>query len=452
MLGNAMTPDDLADGLLVQAEALPPAALRSRFLRLLADTWSLADNLRLMALYRRYDETLQSAPEKTGGASACWDRLDAPQVTVGLLGSLAAPNNTSKFLVPLLPWLKDQGYRLLCYSTCPSLPGDPVQREVARTMDAVSWVQGLSAQRVADRVEADGCSVLIDLDGHSFFSKTEAFARRPAPVQMCWCNWPSSLGMASADYFLGDCYLVPPEPELLSERPIAMDVPFGCFTPMAEVPVVPEPPCMRNGYVTFGTTAKPYKLNSRLIVLWSLILARVPTARFRVVRHECRHEPFRAAVAAEFRRCGIAPERIEFFDFPAAGLNHLQAYGTLDICLDSAPFGGATTAADCLWMGVPMIALVGPGVHQRLSYSMLGAIGAEELACTDESDYVACACELAADPVRIRHYRATLRQRFSASPLRDPKAVAEGVIAALQFALDDTRSRRAATASASHGA
>lgn len=448
-----MSPHDLADGLLAQAEALPPAALRPLFLRLLADTWSLADNLRLMALYRRYDDMLQNAPDRTDGAAACWDRLDAPQATVGLLGALAAPNNTSKFLLPLLPWLKDQGYRLLCYSTCQAIPDDPVQREVARAMDAVNWVRELAPPRVADRVEADGCSILIDLDGHSFFSKTEAFVSRPAPVQMCWCNWPSSLGLASADYFLGDCYLVPPQPELLTERPIAMDVPFGCFTPMAQVPVAPEPPCVRNGYVTFGTTAKPYKLNGRLIALWAEVLARVPTAKFRVVRHECRHEAFRTVVAAEFRRCGIDAARIEFFDFPAAGLNHLQAYGTLDICLDSAPFGGATTAADCLWMGVPLITLVGPGVHQRLSYSMLGAIGAEELACADEAGYVELACELAADPTRLLHYRTTLRARFEASPLRDPRAVADGVLSALRFALDDTRSRRgAAAAPASHGA
>ncbi|MBI5786221.1 MAG: hypothetical protein HZA64_12265 [Rhodocyclales bacterium] len=447
-----MKPLDLADGLLDRAETLPPPALRPLFLRLLADTWSLADNLRLMALYRRYDEALQAGPSRAEGALAAWDSLDASQATIGLLGSLAAPNNTSKFLIPLLPYLKDRGFRLSYYSTCQALPGDPVQREVARTMDSVAWVQKLPPQQVARRVFDDGCAILIDLDGHSYFSKTEAFVARPAPVQMCWCNWPSTLGLASADYFLGDRYLIPPQPGLLSEIPIAMDVPFGCFTPMAEVPVAPEPPCARNGYVTFGSTAKAYKLNSRLIALWSEVLARAPTAKFRVVRHECRDVAFRAAVAAEFQRRGIAPERIEFFDFPAAGLNHLQAYGTLDICLDSAPFGGATTAADCLWMGVPMITLVGPGVHQRLSYSMLGAIGAEELACTDESAYVARACELAADPARIRHYRATLRARFSASPLRDPKAVADGVIAALQFALDDTRRRRAPAGPASHGA
>lgn len=431
-------------GLLDYAETVPATALKRFFLKLLPQVWTQDENWRLRDLYRRYDESQERAVEAMGQRFAPWDRLNGPEIVVGFLGSLSVVNSTAKFLLPVLPYLKGRGFRMRYYSTVQPVPGDPAQAELAATMESMAWLHEASPQAIAQQVYADGCTMLIDLDGHSRFSKTEAFVFRPAPIQVSWVNWPSSLGLASADYFLVDRYLIPPDSSLLSETAVAMGAPWGCFTPLAEAAVVSELPCVRNGHITFGNASSPYKLNARLIRLWAEVLRRVPEAKFRLIRHECADEGFRANIVGEFQRYGIAPERLEFFDFRGQGLSHLEAYGGLDICLDSAPFGGATTAADCLWMGVPLISLVGPGVHQRLSYSILASIGAEELAVGDEVGYVECAVGLAADPARIAAYRASLRGRFEASSLRDPQAVADEVVAAFGAVLEDARGNLAA--------
>ena len=43
------------------------------------------------------------------------------------------------------------------------------------------------------------------------------------------------------------------------------------------------------------------------------------------------------------------------------------------------PYGGATTTAEALWMGVPVISLLGTGMVGRLSASLLHHAGLEYL-------------------------------------------------------------------------
>ena len=96
---------------------------------------------------------------------------------------------------------------------------------------------------------------------------------------------------------------------------------------------------------------------------------------------------------------------------------HLPHYNAIDIALDSLPHVGGTTTCESLWMGVPVVSLVGPGFPERLSYSNLSNAGLGDLAVFSVADYVATAAALAADKPRRRLLRHGLRGMIRDNPL-----------------------------------
>jgi predicted O-linked N-acetylglucosamine transferase (SPINDLY family) len=97
----------------------------------------------------------------------------------------------------------------------------------------------------------------------------------------------------------------------------------------------------------------------------------------------------------------------------------LRLYDGIDIGLDTLPYNGITTTCDALWMGVPVISVVGPGGGgvSRAGFSILNNVGLPELATTSPDEFVATATRLAGDRPRLAELRATLRQRMQGSPL-----------------------------------
>ena len=70
-------------------------------------------------------------------------------------------------------------------------------------------------------------------------------------------------------------------------------------------------------------------------------------------------------------------------------------------------------------MGVPVISLAGQRFIERLSASMLQAVGLGELVADSVDDYISLAVRLAGDEPRRRSLRAGLRVQLLSSPLCD---------------------------------
>ncbi|HEX6266814.1 MAG TPA: UDP-N-acetylglucosamine-peptide N-acetylglucosaminyltransferase, partial [Burkholderiales bacterium] len=90
-----------------------------------------------------------------------------------------------------------------------------------------------------------------------------------------------------------------------------------------------------------------------------------------------------------------------------------------DVMLDNWPCNAHTTASDALWMGVPIVTLVGEGFASRVAGSLLHAVGLPELACRSVADYEALAIDVARRPERVQALRAHLDAGRSGFPLFD---------------------------------
>ena len=76
---------------------------------------------------------------------------------------------------------------------------------------------------------------------------------------------------------------------------------------------------------------------------------------------------------------GIARSRVEMVgpcDFP----QYLEKHNQSILMLDTYPFNGHTTTCHGLWMGVPIVTLVGQSHASRMGLSVLKNLGLEELA------------------------------------------------------------------------
>jgi predicted O-linked N-acetylglucosamine transferase (SPINDLY family) len=208
--------------------------------------------------------------------------------------------------------------------------------------------------------------------------------------------------------------------------------PLGAQAFRPEPQADPQSPFQRNGYVTFGTANNPNKYSLDLIEAWAGALNKVPESRFMFIRPEGGSKAFTSNLTALFGRWGIAPERIIF---EAVRGRHMPFYNEIDISLDTFPQTGGTTTCESLWMGVPVVTLVGPAMFERLSYSVLMNLDLPELCTRTPQEYVAAAAALANDRPRLNELRRTLRPRMVASHLGRTKEFAADYFEAIETAV-----------------
>jgi predicted O-linked N-acetylglucosamine transferase (SPINDLY family) len=285
---------------------------------------------------------------------------------------------------------------------------------------------GLGDAQVAELIRADGIDVLVDLAGHTAASRLLVFARKPAPVQVSYLGYPATTGLDAMDYRLTDAYAEPAgtSEQWYVERLVRLPRSLWCYRPLDDMPEVSPAPAGRNGYVTFGSFNNFAKIGARVIDLWAQLLRAVPDSRLFMIcvpEGEAQH-----ALIERFTARGVAAERLQLHGrLPRAA--YLAAFGNVDVALDPFPCNGGTTTCDALWMGLPVLALIGDTFLSRAGLSLLAAAGLAELAAATPEAYLAIGAGLSADIDALAARRATMRALLRGSALMDAPAFARDV-------------------------
>lgn len=278
----------------------------------------------------------------------------------------------------------------------------------------------------AELVRSHKIDLLIDLCGHTGEARLALFALRPAPLQATWLGYWASTGLSAIDYIIADPICVPNDSsEWFSETVYRLPATRLCMTaPRAKQPItVTPPPCLRNGYVTFGSFQRTAKLNADVLALWARLLRESPKARLRI-QANTNSETLRNELVKRIRNSGLDLSRVDLVPQTAADL-YLAAYSEVDIILDTFPFTGGTTTAQALWMGVPTVTLTGQTMLSLQGASMLTCVGLTDWIAPNEDDYIRIACRFANDPQHLAQLRSELRDRALQSPLFDVKRFAQ---------------------------
>jgi predicted O-linked N-acetylglucosamine transferase (SPINDLY family) len=285
-------------------------------------------------------------------------------------------------------------------------------------------ISDLTDEQLAAQIGDDRIDILVDLTLHMAKNRLLVFARKPAPVQATFAGYPGSTGLAAIDYRLSDPYLDPPgtDESIYAEKTLRLPDTFWCYDPQATAQVNPLP-ALTAGVITFGCLGNFCKTNNQVFKLWAQVLREVDRSRLLLLSAPGNH---RMRAVERFSAEGIDSKRIGFVPHQTRQ-DYLDVYHHIDIGLDTFPYNGHTTSLDSLWMGVPVVTLVGSRIVSRAGWSQLSNLGLTELAGDSPEQFVNIAAGLAKDLPRLRDLRSTLRRRVESSPLMDARRFTRGI-------------------------
>jgi predicted O-linked N-acetylglucosamine transferase (SPINDLY family) len=330
------------------------------------------------------------------------------------------------YLLPVLRRQDHSQFEIFAYNNASR--EDSVSAELRRHSDHWQHVFGVSDEKLAERIVADGIDILIDLALHTAHGRPMLFARKPAPVQVQWLAYPGTSGLSAIDWRLTDPYLDPPgeHDDWYSEKSWRLPHSFWCYEGPADAPAVNELPALAAGHVTFGCLNNFTKVSDATLARWAGVMTAVPRSRLLLMAPV---GSAREHALTVLKGGGIEESRVDFVGQQQRGA-YLENYHRIDIGLDTLPYNGHTTSLDSFWMGVQVVTLVGRTVVGRAGFSQLMNLGMPELVARSEEDFVRIAAGLAADLSRLAAMRAGLRDRMRKSPLTDAAAFARDIEAA----------------------
>ena len=385
-----------------------------------------------LILTLHYDPATTAADLKA--AHEGWNRTQSPpartyvnppepgrRLRLGFVSPDLRDHVVGRALLPSFRRFDPEHFELYCYG---NTVADPVGAEFRARCHGWRELGTKTAEQLAETIRADGVDILIDLALHTSDNRLDVFALKPAPLQVSWLGYPESSGLTTMDYRLTDAWLEPPAGNRVAhpeEQAWLLSDCWTCYEPPTGYPEVNASPAASGRPFTFGSFNNNCKINGDVLDAWAKILVATPGSRLKLLAKQGTH---RRRFVDELVRRGVEAERVQFADYvpAAADLSQgglLARYHDIDVALDTFPYGGMTTTLDALWMGVPVVSLIGERNLGRAGLSLLNNVDLSEFATKDVAGYVDAAAKLAHDLPRLAGLRASLRERMRGSPLLD---------------------------------
>jgi predicted O-linked N-acetylglucosamine transferase (SPINDLY family) len=294
-----------------------------------------------------------------------------------------------------------------------------MRRRIKQAFEHFIDARSMSDPEIAKRVRNMEIDILVDLNGHTADARTGVTAHRAAPILVSYLGYPGTMGAPYIDYILADGVVIPDDQRrFYSERVAVLP---GSYQPNDSTRQIADPGPTRaqaglpeNGLV-FCSFCNNYKITPTMFGVWMRLLKQVEGSVLwlletnRDVARNLRRE-------AEGR--GVSPERLVFA--PRVPVEaHLARQRLADLFLDTSPYNAHTTASEALWVGLPLVTLLGTTFAGRVGASVLHAAGLPELVADSIEDYEGLALSLARDPVRLAALRDKLARNRDSCPLFD---------------------------------
>ncbi len=327
------------------------------------------------------------------------------RLKVGYVSPDLRAHSVASFIRPVLRQHDRQQVEVSCYYS--NAFRDAVTDQIEADVDR--WVQcdAMSDDQLAAKIQADGIDILIDLSGHTAGNRLLTFARKPAPVQVTWVGYPGTTGLTAMDYRLSDHHVDPVgvTEAQHTEKLLRLSTMIP-FKPSPDSPPVNTLPAMSGAPFTFACLNNISKLNERVFAAWAQVLKQVPGSR--LILGNASDEGTRQWLQDQFQRVGVEADRLVLKP-RLSKQDYFALHHEIDLALDCYPYNGGTTTMHSLWMGVPVVTLLGDRPAALQGGANVSHVGLPQFVAQDEAEYVRLAVQYAHDLTGLNQVRQSVR-------------------------------------------
>ena len=267
--------------------------------------------------------------------------------------------------------------------------------------------------------------IAVDLCGFTAENRFKIFESRVAPIQVSYLGYLGSM-CHLMDYIIADEVLIPEENlPYFSEKVI--------YLPSYQIndrkkeasknEFSKENLGIPKDAFVFGSFNNSYKITPEIFKVWMELLKEAPQS---VLMLSAPQTYVKTNLLRESEKYSIDANRIIFSE-RVSREEYLTRLKLIDLFLDTPIYGAGTTASDALWMGVPVLTILGKSFPSRIASSVLTSFGMPELIVNNLDQYKLTAIRLAQNQPEYLHIKNKIASLIGTSQLFDSETTTKNI-------------------------
>jgi predicted O-linked N-acetylglucosamine transferase (SPINDLY family) len=360
------------------------------------------------------ENSAQTAPNKTKNAKE--------KINIGYLSADFRLHPLAFLITELIEKHDRNKFKVVAYSYG-AVDNTPTRKRLVKAFDQFNDIRSLNDIQAVQKIQQDDIDILVDLTGFTQTSRTGIVALKPAPISINWLGYAGTMGYLNNkplfDYIFAD-HIIAPNPDDFSEQLLYLP----CYQPNdSQRPIGKNTTKVENNLpadvFVFCCFNQTFKITAAIFSAWMRILEHAPNSVLWLL--DC--NPWaKSNLQREAENAGVAAERIIFA--PRVPITeHLARHVHANLFLDTLPYNAHTTASDALFMGVPVLTILGNTLASRVAASLLTRAGLPELIANNLQDYEQKAVFFAQHPEKLNELNLANKK----SPLFDASQFARDI-------------------------
>ena len=349
------------------------------------------------------------------------------KIRLGYYSSDFKKHATAFLITQVLEEHNREDFELFAFSSCDYFNDDQYQNRIIKSFDKFIHVKDLSDIEIINLSKDLNIDIAIDLKGYTKGERTGIFANRVAPIQVNYLGYPATMAANFFDYIIADRVLISEDnKEFFSEKIVFLP---HTYQPNDNKKIILDKKFTRlelgfkKDQFVFCSFNANYKIIPQVFNTWMNILKKTNNS---VIWLLSSNYMVNENLKLEAEKRGVSSERIIFAKYVDIS-EHLARISIADLFLDTTPCNAHTTASDALFVGLPILTLMGKSFQGRVTASLLTAVGIPELITKSSKEYEDLAVELATNKNKIKEIRDKLNNNISTTPLFNTKLYAKNL-------------------------